>query len=181
MVKIYTVVSPPSYTTLWSDLPSCEVTGTGCVIKGKRLLTNAHVVSDQTMVMVRKQSSPDKFRARVASVAHDCDLALLTVDDESFFSDLTPLKIMPAVLELQEQISVVGYPEGGDTISYSRGVVSRIEVGEYVHSGESLLTMQIDAAINPGNSGGPVIRDGQLAGVVMQALPNAQNIGYPAV
>ena len=180
VVKIYTVVSPPSYVTPWVDEFSGEVTGTGCVIKGKRLLTNAHVVSDQTVVMVRKQSSPNKYRARVSAIAHECDLALLTVDDESFFTDLTPLEIMPDLPELQEQVSVVGYPEGGDTISYSQGVVSRIEVERYTHSDLPLLTMQIDAAINPGNSGGPVIRDGKLAGVVMQYLQQAQNIGYAA-
>ena len=178
VVKIYTVVSQPWYASPWADLPSGAVTGSGCVIKGKRLLTNAHVVSDQTLVMVRKQSSPEKFRARVAAVCHECDLALLTVDDETFFADLAALEIMPDLPELQDRVTVVGYPEGGDTISYSQGVVSRIEVEAYVHSDAPLLAMQIDAAINPGNSGGPVISGDRLAGVVMQNLPQAQSIGY---
>jgi S1-C subfamily serine protease len=48
---------------------------------------------------------------------------------------------------------VVGYPIGGDTISVTSGVVSRIEVTSYVHGSTELLGVQIDAAINSGNSG----------------------------
>ena len=41
-----------------------------------------------------------------------------------------------------------------------------------------MLSVQIDAAINPGNSGGPVIHNGKIAGIVMQGLRGADNIGY---
>jgi len=177
VVKVFTVASTPSYDLPWVDIPM-EATGSGCVIKGKRILTNAHVVSDQTMVFIRKQSSPDKFKARVVAVAHECDLALLTVEDESFFNDLKPLDIVPDLPQLQDPVFVLGYPEGGDTISFTQGVVSRIEVLSYTHSYNDLLALQIDAAINPGNSGGPVFSGEKLAGVVMQGMPSAQNIGY---
>jgi S1-C subfamily serine protease len=50
-------------------------------------------------------------------------------------------------------VAVVGYPIGGDTISVTSGVVSRIEVTSYVHGSTELLGVQIDAAINSGNSG----------------------------
>ena len=176
VVKVFTVSSSPSYTLPWMSFPR-ETTGSGCVIKGKRILTNAHVVSDQTMVMVRKQASPDKFKARVVAVAHECDLALLEVEDESFFSDLTPLEIAPDLPELQEPVFVLGYPLGGDAVSFTQGVVSRIEVTSYVHSYRDLLALQIDAAINPGNSGGPVINGEHLVGIVMQGMPDAQSIG----
>lgn len=90
------------------------------------------------------------------AVAHECDLALLSVEDESFFNDLKPLDIMSDLPQLQDPVLVLGYPEGGDTVSFTQGVVSRIEVLSYVHSYNDLLALQIDAAINPGNSGGPV-------------------------
>lgn len=44
----------------------------------------------------------------------------------------------------------MGYPIGGDTISVTSGVVSRIEVTSYVHGSSELLGVQIDAAINSG-------------------------------
>lgn len=176
VVKVFTVVSSPSYTLPWMSAPG-EGTGSGCVIKGKRILTNAHVVSDQTVVMVRKQSSPDKFKARVVAVSHECDLALLEVQDISFFDDLVALEIAPDLPELQEPVFVLGYPAGGDTVSFTQGVVSRIEVASYAHSYRDLLALQIDAAINPGNSGGPVINGEHLLGVVMQGDPDAQSVG----
>jgi S1-C subfamily serine protease len=43
---------------------------------------------------------------------------------------------------------VVGFPTGGDNISITKGVVSRIDVVNYEHSGAKLMAIQIDAAIN---------------------------------
>lgn len=66
---------------------------------------------------------------------------------------------------------------GGDNISVTKGVVSRVEPTQYVHSATQLLAIQIDAAINPGNSGGPAIMGDKVAGVAFQNLSNAENIG----
>lgn len=47
-------------------------------------------------------------------------------------------------------VTVIGFPIGGDTMSVTSGVVSRIEVTSYVHGSSELLGIQIDAAINSG-------------------------------
>ena len=79
----------------------------------------------------------------------------------------------------QAGVVVYGYPEGGNEISITQGIVSRIEQNHYAHSGESLLTIQIDAAINPGNSGGPAFnKEGDIVGIAMQGLSSSENIGY---
>jgi hypothetical protein len=49
---------------------------------------------------------------------------------------------------LQDAVTVVGYPIGGDTMSVTSGVVSRIEVTSYVHGAAELLGIQIDAAVS---------------------------------
>ena len=66
---------------------------------------------------------------------------------------------------------------GGDNISVTKGVVSRVEPTQYVHGATQLLAIQIDAAINPGNSGGPAIMGDKVAGVAFQNLSGAENIG----
>lgn len=66
---------------------------------------------------------------------------------------------------------------GGDNISITKGVVSRVEVTKYSHSQSKLMTTQIDAAINPGNSGGPVIMENKVVGVAFQGLSRSQNTG----
>ena len=47
---------------------------------------------------------------------------------------------------------------GGENLSVTKGVVSRVCLSTYSHSLEDLLKIQIDAAINSGNSGGPAIQ-----------------------
>ncbi|THF97714.1 hypothetical protein TEA_010959 [Camellia sinensis var. sinensis] len=82
---------------------------------------------------------------------------------------------------MSNPLTVVGYPLGGDTISVTKGVVSRIEVTSYAHGSSELLGIQIDAAINPGNSGGPAFNDqGECIGVAFQVYRSeeAENIGY---
>jgi hypothetical protein len=54
---------------------------------------------------------------------------------------------------------------GGDTISVTKGVVSRVEPTQYAHGAAQLIAIQIDAAIDPGNSGVPVIMGDKVAGV----------------
>ena len=82
-------------------------------------------------------------------VGHECDLALLEVSDPTFWQDLQPLKF-GNIPDLLEEVSVIGYPVGGDSISISGGIVSRIEMQEYAQTSAELLAIQIDAAINPG-------------------------------
>jgi S1-C subfamily serine protease len=82
--------------------------------------------------------------------------------------------------ELHSRVTVIGYPTGGDNVSVTRGVVSRIEPQSYTEShGNELLAIQIDAAINPGNSGGPALDDQhRVVGVAFCSLQGAENIGY---
>ncbi|MGC8830637.1 MAG: PDZ domain-containing protein [Verrucomicrobiia bacterium] len=152
--------------------------GSGFVIKGKRIMSNAHVVSWAKQILVKRYQDPKLYTARVAYVGHDCDLALLEVDDQSFFEGLEPLEIgeLPKV---RSTVITYGYPAGGEQISYTRGVVSRIDLQTYVHIGNrSFLCVQTDAAINPGNSGGPVIQEGLVVGVAFQGMQGLENTGF---
>jgi len=177
MIKIYTNSITYDYYIPWSTDALSESFGSGCVVDGNMILTNAHVVSNETYIQVRKEGDPRKYQAFVIAVSHEADLALITVKDESFFQDIDPLELGELPFP-REQVTVYGYPMGGDALSTTQGVISRIESYRYVHSGLSLLTVQIDAAINPGNSGGPAIIDNKIIGVAMQTITQADNIGY---
>lgn len=177
VVKIFTMSSSPNYFLPWQNKSQRESMGSGFVLPGKRIMTNAHVVADHTFVLVRKHGSPTKFRAEVQAVGHECDLALLTVESEEFWDGMHFLELGDIPF-LQEAVAVVGYPQGGDNISVTKGVVSRVEPTQYVHGATQLMAIQIDAAINPGNSGGPAIMGDKVAGVAFQNLSGAENIGY---
>lgn len=177
IVKIYTYHDVPDYQNPWSRRGTYSSTGSGCIISGKRILSNAHVVSDRTFIQVRRHGEAKRYPARVLSVSHAADLALLTVDDPSFFTDAPALEIgdLPSP---QQEVLVYGFPLGGDSMSITKGVVSRVEHQVYAHSSCRFIAAQIDAAINPGNSGGPALVGDRVVGVVMQGISQADNIGY---
>jgi S1-C subfamily serine protease len=180
LVRISTTAQQPDYAVPWNPGTVIAGVGAGFVIDGKRIMTNAHVVSNATFITVVKEGDPTPWPAYVLHIAHDCDLALLAVYDESFFEGTQPLGFggIPA---LESTVSAYGYPIGGDRLSVTTGVVSRIDFQPYSHSEvDSHLAIQIDAAINPGNSGGPVMQDGKVVGVAFQGFSGAvaQNVGY---
>ena len=179
VIKIYTTQAAPDYFTPWRLLTPRQTSGSGAVISGNRILTNAHVVANASYVQAQKHNDPQRFQARVEFVSHEADLAIITVDEPGFFSDLQALTIGDLPEPLQE-VSVYGYPIGGKTLSITKGILSRVEQQVYAHAGAYLLAGQIDAAINPGNSGGPVIVNQEIVGVVMQANAGgrAENLGY---
>jgi len=176
VVKIYTVATVPNYLEPW-NVSTSRSSGSGSIIEGNIILTNAHVVANHTFIEVRRYGQRKRYRAKVLSVSHQADLAMLEVEDAHFFKGAKPLGfgILP---QIQQKITVYGFPTGGDTLSVTTGIVSRIEHTRYVHSGERFLAIQVDAAINPGNSGGPALSDGRIVGVVMQQRRQSQNIGY---
>jgi S1-C subfamily serine protease len=176
IVKIYTVAKVPNYSIPWNSSIR-RSHGSGSIIEGNRILTNAHVVANETFIEVKRYGETKRYEAEVEFISHQVDLALLKVKDESFFQGTKSLSL-GELPKLQQSITVYGFPMGGNALSVSTGVVSRIEHTRYAHSAEIFLAIQIDAAINPGNSGGPAISDGKIAGVVMQQIKRSQNIGY---
>jgi len=180
LARISNTSQEPNYRQPWLPGTTMSSSGTGWVVSKDRILTNAHVVSNARFLTLEKENDPKKYIAEVEHVAHDCDLALLKVQDRAFFQGTTPLEL-GIIPEIESEVSVYGYPIGGDRLSVTRGVVSRIDFRPYAHSGiDSHLTIQIDAAINPGNSGGPVLQKGRVVGVAFQGFSGdvAQNVGY---
>jgi S1-C subfamily serine protease len=177
VVKISATMRYPDLTHPWSKTSPREASGTGVVIDGKRILTNAHVVLYASQLFVESYQSSEKLTAHVEAVGPGIDLAVIRLDDESFFDKRPPIARSPSVPEIKDSVLVYGYPQGGSTLSVTKGIVSRIEFTSY---GEGVLGLrvQIDAAINPGNSGGPALIDGKMVGLIFSKLTQADNIGY---
>jgi len=179
VVKIYVTIQREDYAQPWQAAPPQSASGSGFIVSGRRILSNAHVVSDARFIEVQREGDPRKYEATVLFAGHDCDLALLTVKDPLFFKGTRPLPFGRHLPTLKDEVIVLGYPMGGSRLSLTKGVVSRIDYSLYAHSGiDSHLVMQVDAAINPGNSGGPVLFDDRVIGLAFQGIAGAQNIGY---
>jgi S1-C subfamily serine protease len=178
VLRIEAATQVPDYQTPWNSGRFGGGIGTGFIIGKNKILTNAHVVSNSRRLLITVYGSPKKYPAKVEFIAHDCDLALLSVEDFKDFESF-PVFEFGNVPSLESQVRVIGYPVGGERLSVTRGVVSRIDFQPYSHSrADSHLVVQIDAAINPGNSGGPVVQDNKVVGVAFQGLRQADNTGY---
>lgn len=176
VVKVYVVQHTYETLSPWNS-DSQKGSGSGLIIKGNLILTNAHVAANATFLEVQRHGETKRYEAEVVYISHESDLALLRTKNPDAYKDIQPLELgdLP---KMQQQVEVYGFPIGGNTLSVTRGVVSRIEKQNYVHTGENLIAVQVDAAINFGNSGGPVISDGKVVGVAMQSSFLTENIGY---
>jgi len=114
----------------WQRAPQSKSSGTGFVIEGERILTNAHVVRAAVDIRVRQHGSTRRFPAKVIIYAPDVDLAILDIVEEEkpdFFQrdgmengDEEPptkrpksslaLQLADELPALQESIHVVGFP-----------------------------------------------------------------------
>ena len=179
IVKLEVHKSAPNNLAPWQQVMN-ESSGSGVVIENRRILTNAHNVANSSMIMVRKHNTDAIYTAKVEFVDHDCDLATLRVKEPEFYDDITPFEIGETP-QLQSEVLAIGYPIGGNGLSMTKGIVSRIENRLYAHSFRYLLAVQLDAAINPGNSGGALLNmQGELIGInsAKAAATEVEGMGY---
>ena len=177
VVKLHVTQRSPNWQCPWMKDNPVELSGSGVIIDGNRILTNAHVVLHASQILLQADQSNVKIPGDVQFIAPDLDLAVVTARDKSFFKNRKPLDLATGIPHLKETVNVYGYPKGGDQLSVTEGIVSRIEYAT-TEFGGAILRIQIDAALNPGNSGGPAIINGKIAGLAFGGFYQADNIGY---
>jgi serine protease Do len=155
------------------DLP-VRGEGSGFIVRADGLiLTNAHVVSDASDVLV-KLSDRREFRAKVLGSDKLTDIAVLKIDATQLpFVALaapadgtarSPSPLRP--LRVGEWVMAIGSPFGFES-TVTAGVVSAAHRSLPGNGWVSFI--QTDAAINPGNSGGPLINmRGEVIGINSQ-------------
>jgi S1-C subfamily serine protease len=178
VVKVFATMRYPDPFKPWTKQAPIDATASGVVIDGKRILTNAHVVLYATQVQIQANAAGDKVPATVVAVAPGIDLAVLQLDDPTFFDTHPAIKRASELPQIKDAVLAYGFPTGGSSLSITKGIVSRIEFVPY-NLPTSGLRIQVDAAINPGNSGGPAIAGDKMIGLAFSKLGgDTQNIGY---
>ncbi|CAM9524529.1 unnamed protein product, partial [Sphacelaria rigidula] len=107
LLQIYCTHNLPSWNMPWQRLKQEQSTSTGFAIEGKRIVTNAHSVEYATMVQVRKRGKDKKYQAVRLAVGEECDLAVLTIEDEDFWKGISPLAF-GELPELTDNVNVIG-------------------------------------------------------------------------
>lgn len=177
VVRVYATIRAPNPVRPWAKQNPIETTGSGVVIDGKKILTNAHVVQYASEIYVQGRNGGDKVEAKLHIAGPGIDLAILTVDHAEFFAKRPPLPRGKDLPTERSAVEVYGFPIGGNNLSVTKGIISRIDFSLY--NQQTLgLRLQVDAAINPGNSGGPALAANKMVGLVYAKLQQADNIGY---
>lgn len=156
--------------------------GTGFVVSSDGyIVTNKHVVTDETAQYTVLMNDESKHEAKVLARDPVNDLAVLKIEGKSYpyveLGDSSNLKVGQSVI-------AIGNALGEFRNTVSTGVISGlarsvVAGGIGVGSEELQGVIQTDASINPGNSGGPLLNlAGQVIGINTAMAAGAQNIGF---
>ena len=143
--------------------------GTGFFIQRDIVLTNQHVVGNETSVQLTVGGK--RYQARVTSTSASTDLAVLQVYGPDPTQPTLRLGTAKGIRAGQEVVAI-GSALGVLSNTVTRGIVSA------VRDTGSVTLVQTDAAINPGNSGGPLVdRNGIVIGVNSMKIGGARGEG----
>lgn len=157
--------------------------GTGFIISSDGLiLTNKHVVSDESADYTVLTNDGQKYSAKVLARDPIQDIAIIKIEKNGLpvlaLGDSGKLEIGQTVIAIGNALA-----EFRNTVSV--GVVSGLKrsivaSNNFGLSAEQLdNVIQTDAAINPGNSGGPLFNlAGEVIGINTAIAQGAQNIGF---
>ena len=177
-----------NYRQPWKHGSASTGTGSGFAVeitvnskKRKFIMTNAHVANNDSYIHVMKWNSDKLYEATLFNCAPEVDMALLEITDKDsreFWDSVTvfPLGRVP---KKGSPVHVVGFPLGGDNSSITRGVISRINIGNYSGAVRN-IALQIDAAVNHGNSGGPVFDESgkRIIGIAFSGRTDGNLINF---
>lgn len=134
-------------------------TGSGFAIAPRAFVTNRHVIAHASAIQVNTWDGRS-LDVAVSRIAYYSDLALVVVN-----TDLPSVgALAPRDAEAGENVTIVGYPLGGQQIVGSGEVVDYV-IGSNLEG--TMPVMRLSADVKPGNSGGPVLDErGDITGVV---------------
>lgn len=178
IVKVIKVGASYDYMHPWHPPGQTMAHGSGFLTESGYIITNAHVVENTLFLQVKLACFPRRFTARVVAIGHDCDLALLKVDDPLFARIAEPLTWSSSMPNPRDPVVICGFPMGGEHLAVTYGRVARYEVSTYVNQEQKLMACQLDGLASPGSSGGPVLSQetGNVIGVIHQITGHQHRI-----
>ncbi|MFP5297720.1 MAG: MarP family serine protease, partial [Actinomycetota bacterium] len=153
--------------------------GSGWIVDGDSVVTNAHVVSGGRDVRIQELSGNEVI-GRVTLFDPDTDVAVIYAPGLQG----PALSLEAAALERGEGGATLGYPgdENGRLVTHAAAVQARYPARGRDIYGRSSVTREVYELRSPvrqGDSGGPfVLPDGSVAGVVFAASTTDGDIGY---
>ena len=162
VVTVHVVSQRYDYANPWQKGDVKRSTATGCVVEGRRILTTAYALADHAFVEVKKRGESRKYKASVIVKDYRCGLALLSVEDEDFFSGLTPIPLADSILP-GKAAKVYKWDEMGTLKEYTAEMTNSMM--RFYEPVCCVLMHLFTTAMTEGGSGEPVCVDGSLVGI----------------
>lgn len=153
------------------------------IVAPQRVLTTAEMVADATFLQFESADGTRFAEARVVAIDYEANLALLASADEdgdALFAETDPLALAAAP-ELGARLDVLQIEDSGLPL-LTTGFLQTIGVSSAFLPGQSFLTFFIKASMqsSAGSFSLPVLKDGELAGVLFSYNSNEQIIDSAA-
>jgi S1-C subfamily serine protease len=175
--KVNTIRENRDYSKPWQTSSRSHGSGSAFALEldSKYIfITNAHVV--EKAINITLDMNAVSYLCDTKYIIPEYDLAIIEPKQE--IPGVKPLSLGNSPKQL-ERVIIAGFPYGGDNISTTEGVVSRIDAVQYYRGVANNIAILVDAAVNPGNSGGPALNsDNKVAGVAFSGKTDAQNMNY---
>jgi S1-C subfamily serine protease len=171
-----------SIVKITGNAPSCNrrIEGSGFVIAGQRVITNAHVVAGVIEPQVQI-STGHSYDATVVLYDPDVDIAVLAVPD----LNLPALRFADSPGKQGDDAIIAGFPQDRDVRSLFVGPARLRSVqqirGPNIYSTRTVSreVYAIRGQVRSGNSGGPLLApDGSVYGVIFAAAVDDPETGF---
>lgn len=151
-----------NYAKPWEIRPDKTYTVTGVVIPGNRIIVIGNDIRKSALLEVTKFSSYKKYSARIRTLDMEVNLASLTVEDPSFFDDLTPID--PGKDPLPgSRVVAMKVSQQFHTYAEMVTVMEYFPASYYGYTHTPLFTIRPD---EPFPAGGVLLCEGKLCGFI---------------
>jgi len=137
-VRIHVNYQENNYSSPWKQKKAGSRSGYGCVLSSRRILTTADIVKDSTMIKLEKPGGKKFYPGRIEVIDYDVDLAVVSVEDESFFDGLTPVEIDQRI-RIDQPVKFM-VMENSNKIRGIPGEIVKISVENYFLGPDKYLT-----------------------------------------
>jgi S1-C subfamily serine protease len=174
VVRVNVTTQPWDFLRPWGKRPPFSRRAIGAVLAGGKVLITAEMVANGTYLEFESPEGGAKVPATVDAVDYEANLALLKTEDAAFLKNYQPIGTTAA--KVGDTLSIWQLESTG-TLLVTPGTMTSAEVSRYPVADTALLVYRLTANLQSRDSSFtlPVVKDGQLAGILMRFDNNSKN------
>ena len=167
LVRIRASIQPYDQFRPWQKKAPFGLNGTGVVLPGGKVLATAALVENRTEVGLEKPGSAEKCAAEVEAIDYEANLALLKPTDPDFLKGFAGMA-MGTALRSGDKAEVWQLERNGELLRNQAEILSA-GVGRYPSDDSGFLVYGVRVSLPKRDDSYmlPLVRNGQLAGIMM--------------